>query len=92
MKRCKQMTPWGRCSQPKTDTGFCTAHEHWNRIGATPDPTYHEKIVKGLTSPTWDYMSPSEGNAVINGRYRGDGRRLDQWVAGDPMLISLEDL
>jgi hypothetical protein len=43
----------------------------------------------GLTEPTWDWMSESEADALLNGRYRGDGRRLDQWIAGDPLGVEL---
>lgn len=43
--------------------------------------------MKGLATPTWDFMNESEANTVLNGRYRGDGRRLDQWIAGDPVGI-----
>ena len=62
----------------------------WLVRGTTsPDRYYHEKIVKGLTVPTWDWMTESEANAVLNGRYRGDGRRLDQYVTGDPLMVEL---
>lgn len=54
-----------------------------------PDPYYEEKVVRGLIAPTWDWMSESEGAALLNGRYRGDGRRLDQWVTADPIGIDL---
>lgn len=46
--------------------------------------------MKGLTVPTWDWMSESEASTVLNGRYRGDGRRLDQYVAGDPLGIDVK--
>jgi hypothetical protein len=55
----------------------------------TPDPYYHRKVVAGLVSPTWDWMSKAEAEMVLNGRYRGDGRRLDQWVAGDPVGLDV---
>jgi hypothetical protein len=32
-------------------------------------------------------MSASEAHAVLNGRYRGDGRRIDQYVMDDPLGI-----
>lgn len=53
----------------------------------TPDPYYEEKVVRGLTQPTWDWMSESEAHALLNGRYKGDGRRIDQWVLPEPLLI-----
>jgi hypothetical protein len=46
-------------------------------------------VVLGLIEPTWDWMSDAEANALLNGRYRGDGRRLDQWVSGDPIGVEL---
>jgi hypothetical protein len=52
-----------------------------------PDAYYERKVALGLTTPTWDWMSESEAEMTLNGRYRGDGRRLDQWVTGDPLLI-----
>jgi hypothetical protein len=55
-------------------------------LGVKPDAYYERKIALGLTTPTWDWMSESEAEAVINGRYRGDGRRLDQWVSAEPLL------
>lgn len=51
-----------------------------------------EKVSRGLITPTPDWMSDSELNAIVNGRYRGDGRRIDQYVAGDPMLIDVDGL
>lgn len=47
--------------------------------------------MKGLLQPTWDYLSPAEQDAVINGRYRGDGRHLDSHITADPMMVSLSD-
>lgn len=38
-----------------------------------------------------DYLSPAEQDAVINGRYRGDGRHLDSHITADPMMVSLSD-
>jgi hypothetical protein len=61
----------------------------WSQQGTTPDRYYHQKVVMGLTEPTWDWMSESEADALLNGRYRGDGRRLDQWIAGDPLGVEL---
>jgi len=58
----------------------------------TPDQEYERKIVAGLLSPTWSYMSHEEMEATVNGRYRGDGRRLDQYVTDEPMMIDLHDL
>lgn len=48
-----------------------------------PDRTYERKIVEGLLQPTFDWMSDEEAEVLLSGRYRGDGRRLDQWITGD---------
>jgi hypothetical protein len=48
-------------------------------------------VVRGLIEPTWTYLSPAEMETCVNGRYRGDGRRLDQFVSDDPLLIELSD-
>lgn len=85
MARCRRKTEWGRCQQTAITT-LCSAHQHWLDLGVTPDVYYERKIALGLTTPTWDWMSESEAEAVINGRYRGDGRRLDQWVSAEPLL------
>lgn len=89
-QRCSRETVWGRCEQTTTHvSGLCSAHLRWELTSTQPDPYYHEKIVRGLTTPTWDWMSEHEAHAVINGRYRGDARRLDQWVTGDPVGIDV---
>jgi hypothetical protein len=87
--RCRKRTEWGRCAQTAQEGAvFCTVHEHFKRRGITPPDRYwHEKVVRGLITPTVDWMKPSELHAIINGRYRGDGRRVDQYVVGDPLLI-----
>ena len=92
MPACKKKTEWGRCKQPALeDDTRCSAHRFWEDAGVTPDRYYHEKIAKGLTTPTWDWMTDAEGNAVINGRYRGDGRRIDQYIgAMEPMRLDVE--
>lgn len=91
--RCKKRTEWGQCHQKVLDPDdfFCTVHRHFQSRGVEPPDRYwHEKVVKGLITPTVDWMKPSELHAVINGRYRGDGRRVDQYVTGDPLLIDVE--
>ena len=57
----------------------------------TPDRYYEEKIVRGLVTPTFAYLTPEQAEATVNGRYRGDGRCLDQYVVDDPLLIDLTD-
>ncbi len=68
---------------------MCSAHTKWELRKVTPDPYYEEKVVKSLVEPTWDWMTEAEANTLLNGRYRGDGRRLDQWIAGDPLGVEL---
>lgn len=88
MASCRKRTRWGQCQQRVQ--GFaklCSAHRYWSANKVTPDPYYEEKIVKGIATPTWDWMSDTEAHALLNGRQRGDGRRLDQYIAGDPLMI-----
>jgi len=92
--QCSKITPWGQCRQPSwasSTTGLCRSHETWTTLGKTPDKNYHEKIARGLLEPTWAYMSDAEIDATVNGRYRGDGRRLDQYIIDDPLGIELVD-
>lgn len=76
-------------SWAESPDGLCRSHETWKRKGVTPDRFYERKLVLGQTQPTWDYMTDTEAEAVINGRYRGDGRRLDLYVTDEPMGITL---
>jgi hypothetical protein len=59
--------------------------------GPPPDQFYERKVVEGRITPSWDSMSGPEMDAVLNGRYRGDGRRIDQYIVDDPMMITLTD-
>jgi hypothetical protein len=59
------------------------------RATANPDEYYERKVVKGEITPTWDELTQSEAETILNGRYRGDGRRLDQWIAGEPLGVEL---
>lgn len=91
---CSTITKWGRCAQPAwppSTTGRCRSHETWARKGVEPDPYYHRKIVLRELQPTFDYLSDAEAEATINGRYRGDGRRLDQYITDEPLMIELAD-
>lgn len=91
MARCQKKTEWGRCHQVAVEGRvFCTVHEHFKGKRNPPDRYWHEKVVKGLITPTVDWMKPSELHAILNGRYRGDGRRIDQYVVDDPLLIDEE--
>lgn len=56
-----------------------------------PDAGYHEKVVKGLIVPTLGVMTESEERALLQGRYRGDSRRLDSWVLMDAVPIQPGD-
>ena len=92
--RCKKRTEWGKCAQQaQRDDFFCPVHRYFqDRRTQPPDRYWHEKVVKGLITPTVSWMKPSELHAIINGRYRGDGRRVDQYVVGDPLLIDEDGL
>lgn len=69
---------------------MCSAHLRWDLHGQTPDPYYERKVVEGLVEPTWDWMSDAEAHALLNGRYKGDGRRIDQWTLPEgPIGIDL---
>lgn len=92
--RCKQKTEWGRCAQKARaegcPEGLCTVHQHFAKADKVPDRYWHEKVVRGLITPTVEWMNNAELNAIINGRYRGDGRRIDQYITGDPLMIDTE--
>lgn len=62
------------------------------RSNKVPDRCYEEKIVRNLLQPTWSYLTDTEAEASVNGRYRGDGRRLDLYVTDDGMGIDLDGL
>lgn len=85
---CK--TTRGDCHQPRyPGEDLCSAHAHWALLDIEPDPYYEGKIMEGVIQPTWDYMTDVEAYALLNGRYRGDGRRLDQWISSDPIGFEL---
>ena len=89
---CSKMTIWGLCCQPawtSSPFGWCRSHQTWFDRGVTPEVFYEEKIAKAWTQPTFDYLSDSEAHALLNGRYRGDGRRVDQYVIDDPLGFDL---
>lgn len=54
------------------------------------DRSYHEKIARNLLQPADSYLSKTEIDATLNGRYRGDGRRTDNYVSTDPLLYDPE--
>jgi hypothetical protein len=46
--------------------------------------------VLGLVQPVDSYLQPAEIEAMLNGRYRGDGRRIDVYCPPEgPLGISL---
>lgn len=69
---------------PDKDGEHCSFHSHWLFVPGEPDEHYHRKVVKGLCSPTFDYLTPEEARATMAGRSRGDGRRLDAYCSDDP--------
>lgn len=91
-RRCSRRTAWGRCSQrTEHPSRLCSSHYRWSLQPDKPvDPYYERKIVEGLLEPTWDWMDRHESHALLNGRYRGDGRRIDLWVTADPLSVELE--
>lgn len=92
-KTCSKMTKWGKCSQPPSLTsGLCTFHQTWKDKKSTPDSYYEQKIVQKFLQPVADYLSPAEMHAIINGRYRGDGRRVDQYVSDDGLDLDTDYL
>jgi hypothetical protein len=86
------VTKWGKCQQPaKYPSDFCSFHARWMlKAPQQPDEGYHKKIALGLLEPAEDYLSGSELRATMNGRYRGDGRRLDFYVLWDPNPLEME--
>lgn len=70
-----------------SEDGPCSYHAH---VHEHEDPYYARKIVLGLVQPAATYMSPSELHAVVAGRYRGDGRRIDRYVLFDSLDIDLD--
>lgn len=89
-ERCSKITPWGQCQQAgwNSPEGLCRSHEEWRLKGVIPDPYYERKIVEGRIQPTFDYLTEAELHALLNGRTRGDGRRVDQYVVDDPLMIN----
>jgi hypothetical protein len=79
--RCYKTNEWGRCEQ-RSVAGytFCGFHERRRQDGLPADRFYDEMVTKGFIEPTDHWMTPSETKAMFDGRRRGDGRRLDQWV------------
>lgn len=83
---CSFPSEWGRCMQPSLpDDDLCVFHLEVTELGTTPDPAYHRAVVLGEKQPIQAFLSRSEMEALINGRYRGDGRRLDAYVTADPI-------
>lgn len=82
MPRCSKQTEWGQCRQPSHMENLCRFHLRWASDQEPPDRYYHKKIVEGKCSPTLGTMSESEEKALLEPRYRGDGRRLDDYTIG----------
>lgn len=47
---------------------------------ADGDCYYHTKVRAGLLEPLDAILTPAELEATMDGRFRGDGRRLDAYV------------
>jgi hypothetical protein len=54
-----------------------------------PDPSYERKLVEGVIQSSWDTLSDTQANALLNGRYRGDARTLDDYVTDEPVGIEI---
>lgn len=86
--RCEFLHAGQRCWQKVETLGFCAYHLRigWiHAISKVPvhillDRYYNEKIMAGLIQPTWHSFKESEIYAMMWGRYRGDGRRTDQYT------------
>lgn len=92
--RCEQLTRWQRCRQPARRAGLCLFHfnvtydDRWQRflaVGGRVDVYYERKIVLGLLQPTWEYLSAEEAKAMLYGRPRKDGRRIDAYAPSEPL-------
>lgn len=63
--------------------------EEWLRDGYVPEerpvPELPEHGYPRDTRRGYELLSDSEAEALINGRYRGDGRRIDQYTTHDPL-------
>lgn len=88
---CQTETEWGQCQQPALEGGLCAAHLEWIEGGVSPDTSYHQAVVEGRREPIQARLEQSEMDALVYGRYRGDGRRLDAYTTYDP-LTGLVDL
>lgn len=87
--RCSVETEWGPCQQPaRLEGNLCAAHAEWINSGITPDRGYERQVVLGLKEPIQSRLSQSEMDAVVGGRYRGDGRHLDIYTSHDPLEFS----
>lgn len=80
---CETITKWGRCQQkPHGPYSYCYFHYAQSRLPHQHlDEYYHEKIVKGLLTPTGEYLSFAEVDTMFAGRPRNDGRRLDKYTS-----------
>lgn len=56
---------------------------------ATIDPAYERKLVRGEIESSWLTLTDTQANALLNGRYRGDSRTLDDYVTDEPIGISI---
>lgn len=93
-RKCEyQLKNVGRCQQVghRLEHGgakalfLCRFHAQWQDLDDLPDAYYHAKVVKGLLTPTFDFLSEEEVSTLFYGRKRQDGRRLDAWALNDPL-------
>lgn len=75
----------GVCQQYVKAHGLCSFHLFQSETGMIPDVDWHARLVQGGRN-IYDTLTQVEMDALVNGRYRGDGRRIDQYVNGlDPI-------
>lgn len=73
------------CQQKVKRNGLCSFHAFQSDTGIVPDVAWHERLLRGGRN-IYDDLTETEMVALVNGRYRGDGRRIDQYVNGmDPV-------
>ena len=74
--RCQQLAIKG--------TQICASHTFWFRTGIEPVHEYHLQVLAGGRA-ILEFLTEPECEALVNGRYRGDGRRIDIYTSQDPL-------
>lgn len=75
---------YGRCKQPCAEgASMCAQHLEWAGSDIIPHPEYEAKVYRGEVTPVVAVLSETEIRTMMEGRYRGDGRRLDAFAPTD---------